>query len=91
MVHPFSQNPRPNHKPQKSEKNAKIAKKKKASLQSIRLWAAVTCQPRVGALNYFLPKFSSYPHIFAHMVNSCWLALAQARPAQTSPKSFKHP
>jgi hypothetical protein len=34
---------------------------------------------------------SSYPHIFAQVVNSCWLATAHVHPAQTSPKIFKHP
>ena len=33
---------------------------------------------------------SSCPHIFPHVVNSCWLALVHACPTQTSPKIFKH-
>jgi hypothetical protein len=34
---------------------------------------------------------SSYPPFFAHVVNSCWLAPAHARPALSFPKIFKHP
>jgi hypothetical protein len=37
------------------------------------------------------PFLFSCPHFFPHVVNSCSLAPAHARPAQTSPKIFKHP
>jgi hypothetical protein len=44
----------------------------------------------LGALNSKMFS-SSCPHIFAHVVNSCWLAPAHACPAQTSSKIFKYP
>jgi hypothetical protein len=35
--------------------------------------------------------YSCYPPFWADVVNPCWLAPTHARPAQTSPKIFKHP
>jgi hypothetical protein len=56
-------------------------------------WSVVARRPRVGALNYFSQNRppSSCPHIFVHIVSTCWLAPTHARPAQTSLKIFKHP
>jgi hypothetical protein len=50
----------------------------------------VASWPRPGVLNSNL-LFFLLPKIIAHVDNSCWLALAHARPAQTFPKNFKHP
>jgi hypothetical protein len=39
----------------------------------------------------FLFLFLCCPPLFAQVVNSCWLVLAHARLAHSSPKNFKHP
>jgi hypothetical protein len=88
-VHPFSQKAWPI--PQTSKflffLNQKNYKKKGHSLMG------EGPPPRPGALNPpFAKKISSsYLAFFAHVVNSCWLAPAHARPAQISSKNFKHP
>jgi hypothetical protein len=53
-----------------------------------RLW--VDARP-IGLCSLFsFKKISSGPPLFAHVVISCWLALAHARLAQTSLQNFKH-
>jgi hypothetical protein len=52
-----------------------------------RGWTSGQGRPAPSFLNFFL----SCPPLFAQVVNSCWLVPAHARPAQSSPKNFKHP
>jgi hypothetical protein len=58
---------------------------------------AVACQPRVDTwpIKFYAHSFEFFfppaPFFFEHVVNSCWLAPAHARLAQTSPQNFKHP
>ena len=54
-----------------------------------QLPASLTRVPITPLLQNF--TFSSYPHFFAHVVNSWWLALSHAHLAQISPKFFVSP
>jgi hypothetical protein len=53
--------------------------------------AAGRCLDKVGLPLFFFFSFLCCPPFFAQVVNSCWLVLAHARPAQSSPKNFKLP
>jgi hypothetical protein len=52
----------------------------------------VACQRRPGPIFFFLPLhfFLLHPFLGALVDSTSW-ALKHARPAQTSPKDFKHP
>jgi hypothetical protein len=64
-----------------NKKCQKITKKEGYSPQFVRQRAAVARQPSAGALTWPSQIFptSSCPQIFAHVVNSCWLAPVHAR------------
>jgi hypothetical protein len=53
----------------------------------------VTRWPHTGPIFILLPPhfFLLLPPLLGTLVNSTSLAPVHARPAQTSPKSFKHP
>jgi hypothetical protein len=93
-VHPFSQKPWPI--PQTSKNSFFLNKKFQKNLNcptgaGVDPRPAGDRWPRVdtcacGAVPIFFEIFfSSCPPLFVQLVNSCWLAPAHARPAQTSP------
>jgi hypothetical protein len=82
----------------KHKKNSKIQKKKGQAdpVQVLTRGRPATsgCPPaagrhldRVGLPLFFWIFFLWFPPFFAQVVNSCWLVLAHARPAQSSPKT----
>jgi hypothetical protein len=87
--------------PRPSPNFLKIPKKKSKKLKSSNIVSkcrTVRAQPTGNCWSPDSPScpklqiiFFNLPKIFAHVVNSCWLAPAHARLAQTSPKNFKHP